>query len=475
MFSLKEKLHHEHWPAPLFYTPVFFYYLYNSLKFRKFNYFTSVNPALDTGGMCGFSKYDSFKLIPSDLLPNTVCLSKRYYSQKELYNLLQENNLRFPLIVKPDQGERGFLVSKVDDLDKLHFYLKNKSQHINFLIQNYIDYPLEVGAFLIYRDKAWHVTSLTSKNFWSVVGDGKKTLKELALEEESGKKLSLQTMDLLKVPAKGKRVILEPIGNHCRGTDFINSCDKISEKMQKMFNEKFGSTEGLRYVRFDLRTPSWEELEKGNFKVMEINGVSSEPGHIYDAKTPLSQAYKDLFSHWSQMAKIADEEIHKKTNQETFSETFKKVISHMGHKKTFKSQFAEKFLHVEGLGKIDFEKPPEKILEDFDGEQLIKKHICFKSENGYERVTLFENEECEIVFCHWHPGNVSPMHFHPNKNCWFKCLSGQIYEERSRAKEKNLIKQGEVGFINDEIDAHQMINSFEESAYTLHIYKSKVQ
>ena len=106
--GFKEKLHHENWPMPIFYTPIFFYYLYNSLKYRKLNYFTVVNPALDTGGMCGFSKYESFKLLPPEVVPATILLENESYSESQIGDLLDKYNLSFPLIVKPDQGERGF-------------------------------------------------------------------------------------------------------------------------------------------------------------------------------------------------------------------------------------------------------------------------------------------------------------------------------------------------------------------------------
>lgn len=38
---------------------------------------------------------------------------------------------------------------------------------------------------------------------------------------------------------------------------------------------------------------------------MELNGASSEPGHIYDPSLTLSEAYKDLLYHWKRLADIS--------------------------------------------------------------------------------------------------------------------------------------------------------------------------
>ncbi|HPI09898.1 MAG TPA: hypothetical protein PLK63_02610, partial [Catalimonadaceae bacterium] len=39
--------------------------------------------------------------------------------------------------------------------------------------------------------------------------------------------------------------------------------------------------------------------------ILELNGASSEPGHVYDQKTGLIQAYKDLIWHWNALGEIA--------------------------------------------------------------------------------------------------------------------------------------------------------------------------
>ena len=59
--------------------------------------------------------------------------------------------------------------------------------------------------------------------------------------------------------------------------------------------------------RFDLKVKNVDDLYLGkNIKIMELNGASSEPGHIYDSSNNnIFKAYKDLFSHWRRLSDIA--------------------------------------------------------------------------------------------------------------------------------------------------------------------------
>ncbi|MGL4597449.1 MAG: hypothetical protein ACRCYO_07980, partial [Bacteroidia bacterium] len=55
-----------------------------------------------------------------------------------------------------------------------------------------------------------------------------------------------------------------------------------------------------------LKVRNIEDLYAGqNIKIMELNGASSEPGHIYDSSNTLFLAYKDLAAHWKRLAEIS--------------------------------------------------------------------------------------------------------------------------------------------------------------------------
>ena len=51
--------------------------------------------------------------------------------------------------------------------------------------------------------------------------------------------------------------------------------------------------------RYDVRTPDAEALGRGEFRIIELNGVTSEATHIYDPRVGLVEAYRTLFEQWS--------------------------------------------------------------------------------------------------------------------------------------------------------------------------------
>ena len=110
----------------------------------------------------------------------------------------------------------------------------------------------------------------------------------------------------MKIPDNGETVLLEPIGNHCRGTRFINYNHIIDQQLHDIFDSISRPIDGFYYGRYDLKVKSVHDLKKGNFiKIMELNGASSEPGHIYDSNYSLPSAYKDLMNHWKRLADIS--------------------------------------------------------------------------------------------------------------------------------------------------------------------------
>ena len=365
-----------------------------------------------------------------------------------------------------------FLVSKVDTLRELTEALGNKTLKLNFLIQEYIDAPLELGLFVIRRNGSWKISSITSKKFLSVTGDGVLSIEKLIEADPRGKKYFAQTdgkIDLKVIPLKNETVVLEPIGNHCRGTRFVNKCDKITDEMNKVFNKLLLNLEGVNYCRLDIRTQSWASLLAGDVKVMEVNGVSAEPGHIYDQSVSVFKAYKDLLGHWNEMAVIAGEQLSSGVKSEKLFDTLSMVRSHMKSKKEL-MKLKNKVVDVVGCSNLDLTWSPETLLNKFSAEELIKNHKCSPTEESYERTILYKDSKYEIVFCHWRAGDQSLVHSHPNAECWFRCLSGGINEIRDMGRKHSVIETGCVAHINDSMGAHQMLNMSDECTYTLHLY-----
>ena len=89
------------------------------------------------------------------------------------------------------------------------------------------------------------------------------------------------------------------IGTHCRGSIFLDGAEIKTEAMEAAIDRVARGFDGFYFGRFDIRTPSLADFKQGeNFKVVELNGVTSEATHIYDPLNSLVTAYRVLFQQW---------------------------------------------------------------------------------------------------------------------------------------------------------------------------------
>lgn len=299
----------EYWPFWILYLPVFVQYLILSIRSRSLTFFAAANPLMFLGGLVGESKISILKAIPSNLLPESIYFEKPP-TLSEVAEAIAKHHISFPFVIKPDIGERGKGVAVIKHMSELQDYLQ---QHPTAcIIQSFLEEPLEFGV-LYYRlpdGSASGITSIVAKAFLSITGDGHQTIEQLIRQSERAQ-LQLETLlrkfDQVKnnILASGEQMLLEPIGNHCRGTRFIDANGLITPKMVTSFDQIANHIDGFFIGRFDVKVTSVEDLEKGNIKIMELNGIASEPGHIYDPNTPLYKAYKALFNHYRWVYRIA--------------------------------------------------------------------------------------------------------------------------------------------------------------------------
>lgn len=300
------------WPPGISYLPIAAYAAVNAIKCGSPFYFFLANPGIETGGMFVESKYGILKQIPQKYLPISTLISAPL-SQSKVKASMKKQGIDFPIVIKPNYGERGRAVEKINNLMELRSYLqKTKEVKTEFILQEYVNYPLEVGIFYqrMPNEKKGRITSFITKVMLHVVGDGKSTVRDL-MKQDTFTRIQLEEHEdrfqfvLDHVPKKDEVFLVAPIASHNRGTVFIDSNDKITEKLTNLIDSISKQVDGFYYGRYDIRVKNLEELEKGNFKVIELNGAKGEPTHIYDRKHSLKKAYKDLFWHWKQMYKIA--------------------------------------------------------------------------------------------------------------------------------------------------------------------------
>jgi hypothetical protein len=293
----------EYWHPNVFFIPLSFYFVYLAIRARSPFFFSAANPAIPTGGLVGENKGDISRWIPMKYRPkNVVILSSM--SMPEISGLLDKAYLKFPLIIKPTVGARGLLVKKIQSKKDIQQHLQ--LYPTEFLIEEYIDYPIE-AAVLYWRNPETNksgISSITVKEFLHVIGDGYSTIKELLMGNPRGvlqvPRLMNERADLMAtIPKFGEKIIVEPIGNHCRGTKFLNFNHLITPDMVAAFDKIQVDLPDCFVFRLDLKTPSVYDLQDGkNIKILEINGVGSDPAHIFDPNFPIWGMYAAYFSLW---------------------------------------------------------------------------------------------------------------------------------------------------------------------------------
>jgi hypothetical protein len=115
------------------------------------------------------------------------------------------------------------------------------------------------------------------------------------------------------VPAAGETIALAELGTHCRGALFLDGDWVRSPALEERFDAIARSFAGFYFGRFDLRLESASDgaidaFRAGHgFKIIELNGVTSEATHIYQPGTPLMTAYRVLVRQWRIAFEIGEE------------------------------------------------------------------------------------------------------------------------------------------------------------------------
>ncbi len=311
MRRLRDRLNHEYWPWWLIYLPVLPMYLWQAVRMRRAAFFTNVCPAIDMGGFFGERKSDIYALLPEESYPKTVKVVAGTPADMVIAQV-RSRGFTFPLIVKPDVGERGDGVRKVYDEARM---LEAMDGHRSDMLVQELAYGEHEFGLMFAREPLSGRTvllSITGKHFLSVTGDGDHTVEELLSMSYRGdrQRARLRTYAaplLERVPGVGERVRVEPIGNHCRGTIFWNAEVLRTPELEGAVERLIGATTGLYYGRLDVRSDSEEILRAGGFTVIELNGVSSEPGHIYDPAWSIWRCWAELVRHVRHIGKISEQ------------------------------------------------------------------------------------------------------------------------------------------------------------------------
>lgn len=297
----------EFWPAWLYYLPIVVWILWLGLKHRSPTAFTAANPALDAGGVVGERKHQALaplQMNAPDLCAEFVLLKAGTAAARTAEALRFADSMGFPLVLKPDVGQRGRGVFIARDAHAVGDYLSRFEGSV--IAQRYIGGE-EFGVFIARApsDAAVTVLSIVHKTFPTVTGDGVQTLESLILGDARARLIATTLFarwaaQLDRIPAAGECITLVEIGAHCRGSLFLDATSLCTPALITTLTRLTEAVPGYGFGRIDLRVPSVADFQRGTgLRVLELNGVTAESAHIYHPDTPLLEGYRAMFKQWS--------------------------------------------------------------------------------------------------------------------------------------------------------------------------------
>lgn len=348
---LSRVTNHEYWPTGLVYITVLWWGLMRMVSGKGLRPLTAVNPGYaPDGGVQGESKDDINSKMGNDpsilqcvLIETDTNLKARI--EKTLRAIGENESLGgYPIICKPDRGQRGEGVSLVKNESDIVAFCKVCDEA--FVLQRYHAGPTEVGVLWVrhvesitnpdYVGPSGFIYAITIKHFPVLVGDGKNSLRRLIFKHPRHRAQAqiflTRFVDRLEwIPEKDEELSLGFAGNHAQGAMFTDGSDLITEALSKRVGaivDGFCDQDGRGFDigRFDLRCESLEHLSRGEgFGIIELNGITSEPTNLYDPDRSLFWAWGLLLGYWKHVERLSDTRMATNTDEPVSTHEWKRI------------------------------------------------------------------------------------------------------------------------------------------------------
>jgi hypothetical protein len=292
------------------------------LRYRGALLPTVANPSFPGGGFYGESKAEILALamrhVPQWVAP-FVRLERPAAGPQDLAAEVAGAQaaqavagIQGPVVAKPDLGCRGAGVKLVRSEADLRGYLAAFPRGATLLLQRLVPFEGEAGIFYCRRpgQARGRIVSITLKYFPYVTGDGRRTLRQLIADDPRAGRLQhlylrRHAARLDEVPAAGESIRLAFAGSHSRGAIFRNGSHLVTPEMEARFDAIAQALPEFHFGRFDVRFERFDEVQLGRgFTIVEINGAGAESTHIWDRRTGLLQAWRDLMRQYRWLFEI---------------------------------------------------------------------------------------------------------------------------------------------------------------------------
>ena len=306
----------EFWPTWAIYLPIVPYLLWLGLRRKSLTLFTVTNPGIRAGGgLVGESKSEILTGLRAsgDAVATWFLLPAQPVNDRmaALRTFMTDHELTYPIVLKPDVGERGSGVIIARNAAMTERAIAEQTGPL--IVQAYVP-GIEFGVFYCRQPSAEYgfIFAITEKRSVSVVGDGRRTLEELILADDRAVCMARYFLDtfserLDERPAAGQRIILSELGTHSRGALFLDGRALRTRALELEIERISRSLSGFHFGRYDVRAASIEEFMAGRFKVIELNGLTSEATSMYDPAHSVWFGWRTLRRQWRIAFDIASE------------------------------------------------------------------------------------------------------------------------------------------------------------------------
>jgi membrane protein DedA with SNARE-associated domain len=301
----------EYWPMWAVYPPVVVYILWLAIRHGGLTTCTATNPGMGAaGGLMGESKSEILRGLAGAgervarwavIEPGAVAARATAVAAFQT-ELVAAGGAAWPVVLKPDVGERGQGV--VIARNEAQVSAKLTADASRLIAQAYIP-GVEFGLFYVRHPdtERGKIFAVTDKRILVVNGDGRRTLEELILEDERAVGMAAYFFNeyagrLDEIPAAGAAVTLAELGTHCRGALFLDGAEHVTPALENAVDAISRVYDGFYFGRYDVRTVSAEALRRGEFTVIELNGLSSEATSIYDPRHSVFFGWRTLCAQW---------------------------------------------------------------------------------------------------------------------------------------------------------------------------------
>lgn len=259
--------------------------------------------------------------LPSILLPGYLTTDER---KAAINGFVKEYG--FPVILKSNVGSVGKGIAKVSNAADIE---KHAPRLLGgYILQKFTPHPYECGVFFVRQNGKPRITGINMKHFPTVIGNGQDDLLTLARNHYRYTphwNSFLQDIDTSEVLEDGSEKRLSFIGSHTLGCKFTDDEHLRTPELEAEIFKLFESQPGFNFGRVDVKAADEDALKRGEFVVIEVNGVASLPTHMFDPKFSVWQAYKIFFEHGKLLAQIAAEHRDKQMELMSYPQVMKKV------------------------------------------------------------------------------------------------------------------------------------------------------